>query len=287
MVGLDKATRRSVEAARREGGRFASPMVGRERERRRCTTRSSRPTATALASSSRFSELLGSASHGSSQEFLGDLAETATVGRGRCLPYGEGITFWPVLEAIKEVADLHETDSPEQARLSLAALIEGQDDADLIAQRVAGVIGLAEAAAGVEEGFDAVRMFFEGLAARGPLVVVFDDVHWGEPTFLDLVEHLADWSRGVAICSSAWPGLSCSTFDPAGRRQAECDFHPPRAALRRRVQQLVANLVGEANLANEVRARSPAPPKATRSSSRRCSPCSSTTGSSHAKTGAG
>ena len=255
-VGLDKATRRSVEAARREGGRFASPMVGRERERRRLHD------AFEQADSDRSCQLftiLGAAGVGKSrlvQEFLGDLAETATVGRGRCLPYGEGITFWPVLEAIKEVADLHETDSPEQARLSLAALIEGQDDADLIAQRVAGVIGLAEAAAGVEEGFDAVRMFFEGLAARGPLVVVFDDVHWGEPTFLDLVEHLADWSRGVAIlllCMARPELLDVRPGWAGGKLNATSILLEPLSD--DECTQLVANLVGEANLANEVRAR--------------------------------
>ena len=255
-VGLDEATRRSVEAARREGGRFASPMVGRERERRRLHD------AFEQADGDRSCQLftiLGAAGVGKSrlvQEFLGDLAETATVARGRCLPYGEGITFWPVLEAIKEVADLHETDSPAQARSSLAALIEGQADADLVAQRVAGVIGLAEAVAGVEEGFDAVRTFFEGLSARGPLVVVFDDVHWGEQTFLDLVEHLADWSRECAIlllCMARPELLDVRPGWAGGKLNATSILLEPLSD--DECTQLVANLVGEADLANEVRAR--------------------------------
>ena len=59
-------------------------------------------------------------------------------------------------------------------------------------------MGVADAPAG-EETFWAIRRFFEATARDRPLVLVFDDIHWGEPTFLDLVEHIADWSRGSSI----------------------------------------------------------------------------------------
>jgi tetratricopeptide (TPR) repeat protein len=132
-------------------------------------------------------------------EALQDVVDRALVVRGRCLPYGEGITYWPVTEAVKDAAGLDETDSPEQSRRKLVALVEGEEDAELVAQRVAEAIGLSEAVAGPEESAWAIRMLFESLARRRPLVVVFDDIHWGEPTFLDLIESIADWTKDAPI----------------------------------------------------------------------------------------
>ena len=179
--------------------RFQSPMVGRSRERQRLQDVFEQAVGDA---SSQLFTILGAAGVGKSrlvQEFLDDLGEQALVARGRCLSYGEGITFWPLIEAFREAATLDEGDTPEQARRKLAALLENEADAELIAQRVAELIGLTEAEPGAEEGFWAVRMLFEALARRRPLVLVFDDIHWGETTFLDLVEHVADWTREVPL----------------------------------------------------------------------------------------
>src|SRR6266545_1557341 len=179
--------------------RFSSPMVGRERERRRLQD------AFDQAVSDRSCQLftiLGPAGVGKSRlvrEFLDDLAEEAVAVGGRCLPYGEGITYWPLVEAIRDVASLDDTDSSADSRNKLAALLEGEEEAELIAQRVAETCGLAEYVGGAEESFSAVRTFFEALARRRPLVLVFDDIHWGEATFLDLIEHLADWTRDAPI----------------------------------------------------------------------------------------
>ena len=73
---------------------------------------------------------------------------------------------------------------------ALTALVEGEDEADLIADRVAGAVGLSTTSAPTEETNWAVRKLFEALARHRPLVVVLDDLHWAEPTFLDLVEHV-------------------------------------------------------------------------------------------------
>jgi class 3 adenylate cyclase/tetratricopeptide (TPR) repeat protein len=251
-VILDDATQRAV-ATRRDAGRFTSPMVGRTRERRRMHDAFEQAVGD---SSCQLFTILGAAGVGKSrlvQEFLGDLSERALVARGRCLPYGEGITFWPVLEAIKDVAGVDEAEAPDVTARRLAAVIDDTEDAHLIAQRVATVVGLAEATGGGDEGFEAVRAFFEALASRTPLLVVFDDVHWGEPTFLDLVEHLADWSRGVPILllclarpelldvRGGWGGgkLNSTSVLLEPLSDAECT-------------ELVANLVGEAELAEEV-----------------------------------
>jgi DNA-binding SARP family transcriptional activator len=179
--------------------RFDSPMVGRERERRRLHD------AFEQASGDRSCQLftvLGAAGVGKSRlvrEFLGDVANEALIARGRCLPYGEGITYWPLIAAVREAVGLEDTDSPEESREKLAAFVEGEDDAGPMGERVAGVIGLAETTGGADEDFSAVRRLFETAARGRPLVLVFDDVQWGEATFLDLVEHLADWSREAPI----------------------------------------------------------------------------------------
>ena len=179
--------------------RFESPMIGRSRERRRLYD------AFEQAVSDRSCQLftiLGAAGVGKSRlvrEFLGDLGADALIARGRCLPYGVGITYWPVTEVVREAAGVGEADTLEQSRDKLGRQLEGEDDADVISARVAELTGLAEATWPVDEGFWAVRTFFEALARRSPLVLVFDDIHWGEATFLDLIEHIADWTHAVPI----------------------------------------------------------------------------------------
>jgi DNA-binding SARP family transcriptional activator/tetratricopeptide (TPR) repeat protein len=179
--------------------RFSSPMVGRERERRRLQDAFDQAVGDR---SCQLFTILGPAGVGKSRlvrEALDALAGKALAAGGRCLPYGEGITYWPLIETIRDVASLQDTDSSEESRSKLAALLEGEEDAELIAQRVAETCGLAEYLGGAEESFSAVRTFFEALARRRPLVLVFDDIHWGEATFLDLIEHLADWTRDAPI----------------------------------------------------------------------------------------
>src|SRR5712691_5075299 len=103
----------------------------------------------------------------------------ATVVRGRCLPYGEGITYWPVVEVLKQL-DLLPSD--EAATVAIRSLL-GETDAATSAEEIAW----------------AFRKTLEQASAERPLVVVFDDIQWGEQTFLDLIEHVALLSSGAAI----------------------------------------------------------------------------------------
>jgi class 3 adenylate cyclase/tetratricopeptide (TPR) repeat protein len=103
----------------------------------------------------------------------------ATVVRGRCLPYGEGITYWPVVEVLKQL-DLLPSD--EAAAVAIRSLL-----------------GETEAATSAEEIAWAFRKTLEHASAERPLAVVFDDIQWGEQTFLDLIEHVALLSSGAAI----------------------------------------------------------------------------------------
>jgi tetratricopeptide (TPR) repeat protein len=103
----------------------------------------------------------------------------ARVVRGRCLPYGEGITYWPVVEVLKQLDVL----PPEEA----AALA------------IRSLLRETEAATSAEEIAWAFRKTLERAAAERPLVVVFDDIHWGEETMLDLIEHVALLSSGASM----------------------------------------------------------------------------------------
>src|SRR5829696_4998 len=157
--------------------RPVTTMVGRERELRRLSD------AFAQAVHDRSCQLfavLGAAGVGKSRlvaEFLA--AVDARVVRGRCLSYGDGITYWPVVEVIMQL-DLLPAD--ETAAAALRALL-GETDAGTSAEEIAW----------------AFRKLLEEQAQERPLVCVFDDLHWGEETFLDLVEHVADLSRDASI----------------------------------------------------------------------------------------
>jgi class 3 adenylate cyclase/tetratricopeptide (TPR) repeat protein len=110
-------------------------------------------------------------------EFLSRL--DATVVRGRCLSYGEGITYWPVVEVVKQ---LDELPSDQAAAASLSSLL-----------------GETEAATSAEEIAWAFRTLLEGQAKKKPLVCLFDDIHSAEETFLDLIEHVALLSTRAPI----------------------------------------------------------------------------------------
>src|SRR5207248_9999362 len=90
-------------------------------------------------------------------------------------------------------------DTGEAARSKSGEVVSDLADADLVADRVSGLIGLSPPDASLEDGFLAVRKLFETLSAVRPLVVAFDDLQWAEANLLDLIEHIADWSRDAPI----------------------------------------------------------------------------------------
>ena len=233
--------------------RMESPMVGRERERRRLHDAFDQAVGDA---SCQLFTVLGLAGVGKSRlvhEFLGDVAGQASVARGRCLPYGEGITFWPLLEVVREFVSLDDTASPEEARERLIRALGTERDADALALRIAETIGLAEVSGGVEEGFVATRRLFEVLARSRPLVIVFDDIHWGEPTFLDLIEHVADWTREAPVlllCLARPELLELRSGWGGGKLNATAALLEPLSG--QECSQLIANLVGTTQLAEEV-----------------------------------
>jgi class 3 adenylate cyclase/tetratricopeptide (TPR) repeat protein len=113
----------------------------------------------------------------------------------RCLPYGNGSTFWPLAEVVRQAAGIGLDDPPAAARAKLAAVVEADPDRALVAERIGQLIGLEAAPAPIEEAVWSTRRLLQALAAGRPLVAVFDDLHWAEPTFLDLLEQLAETTQ--------------------------------------------------------------------------------------------
>ncbi|MEP7379305.1 MAG: adenylate/guanylate cyclase domain-containing protein [Chloroflexota bacterium] len=179
--------------------RLDAPLVGRERELDR--VRDAYEVAVRDRTPQLFT-LLGTAGVGKSRllaEFLASVESEATVLKGRCLSYGEGITYWPLREIVHAAAGIDERDSAAGAASKLEALASGERDAEVFASRIASAIGLSTQAAPQEEIFWATRKLLEHLARQRPLVVLVEDIHWAEPALLDLLEHIADLARDAPL----------------------------------------------------------------------------------------
>ncbi len=167
---------------------FSTPLVGRDEE---LATLHSELAAVAESGSAGLVAIEAVAGAGKSRlvsEFFAGIPAGTTATRGRCLSYGQGITFWPVAEALRELAGTLDEDPHDVARAKLDALAGGDAAA---AERTAAAAGLSDAAYPVDELFWGLRRVFSHIAGSGPLVLAFEDLHWAEPTMLDLVEHLA------------------------------------------------------------------------------------------------
>jgi class 3 adenylate cyclase len=141
--------------------------------------------------------------------WLDDRPELVFWRQGRCIPYGEGITFWALGEIVKAHAGILESDGSEQAREKLRTGVDAvadESDREWLEARLAPLVGIAgETAAERDESFAAWQRFLEAIAAQRPLVLLFEDLHWGDSALLDFVEQLVDWSSDLPIlvlCSS-------------------------------------------------------------------------------------
>jgi class 3 adenylate cyclase/tetratricopeptide (TPR) repeat protein len=131
------------------------------------------------------------------REFVAAL-EGATVLGGRCLPYGEGITYWPLAEMVKSAAGISDDDPVKDAMEKLRACCEDEAVADLLGL-AAGVLEAVESERSGQEIAWAAREWADQLAGVQPLVLVFEDIHWAEEPLLELIEHLATWVREAPL----------------------------------------------------------------------------------------
>jgi predicted ATPase/class 3 adenylate cyclase len=173
----------SVSASEAQRRRASHPMVGRQAELRHLCSELELARAEGAP---RMVTVLGQPGVGKSTLMAAleaSAADEARIVRGRCMSYGRGITFWPLLEIIREAAAILEDDTTEEAREKLFVLAE--DEA--VAGTLASAIGLSEKQFAVEETFWAARRLLERLAAEQPLIVVLEDLHSAELTFLNLL----------------------------------------------------------------------------------------------------
>jgi class 3 adenylate cyclase/tetratricopeptide (TPR) repeat protein len=241
----------AVHGASIATARPATPMVGRDTEMRILTE----ALETAIETRDcRIVTLVGDAGVGKtrlSKEFLETARAQATIVSGRCLPYGDGITFWPVVEVVQGAAGLLDSDTPAKAIRKLRRILGDK----AVVDRIAAAVGLRDAPFQVGELFWGIRRFLEILASGKPLVVVFDDIQWAEPTFLDLLGHLTANAHDepiLLLCMARNALLEQQPTWGQGPDERTIVLAPLSDADAARVTD---NLLGKVGLANAVRNR--------------------------------
>jgi predicted ATPase/class 3 adenylate cyclase len=226
--------------------RLHAPIVGRDDELELLSQAFER---TVEERSCRLFTVLGPAGIGKSRlaaELCTRVGERATTATGRCLSYGEGITYWPLAEALR---DLGGEEAVQDA-------LEDGDEDETVLELLRGVTGASESPGSSEETFWAVRRALEALARRRPLVLCLEDLHWAEPTLLDLVEYVAGWSRSAPILL-----LILARPELVERRptwiapQANADALALEPLSKNEMQALLAELGSEIELARGVKDR--------------------------------
>ena len=125
--------------------------------------------------------------------------------RGQCLPYGREITFWALGEIVAEQAGILQTDDASTVEEKLAAAVAGVEADEVrrawLQRSVGALVGLEDpgVAGGREQVFAGWRQFLESIAARGPLVLVFEDIQWADEALLAFIDDLAASIRGVPL----------------------------------------------------------------------------------------
>ena len=158
----------------------------------------------------RFVALLGEPGVGKSRlaaEFVRSIVGNARILTGRCLSYGEGITYWPLAEAVSQAGGIREDDPPEEAQRRIEELLAGDADSADAAELLAVAAGLSNARASPEEIAWATRRLLGTLARDQPIVLLLDDLQWAEPTFLSLVDTLPAMDAPVLLLGLARPDL--------------------------------------------------------------------------------
>ena len=247
---LDDEVTAPGSGRRGEPGRYRAALVGRYEELRVLKSVFERSV---IERRSHLVTVFGDAGVGKSrlvEEFgawAQALPEPALAIGGRCLPYGEGVTYWPLAQILKGWAGVLDSDEPETAldrlRQAVGKLLADVPDVaaepEELTAALAFTVGLRDPARPVEEDprearaatHEAWRIFLSSLARPRPVVVVIEDIHWADPALLELLQELAEHSEGplMFVCP-ARPELTSRRPDWGGGR-CELLEPPPGAAV--------------------------------------------------------
>ena len=181
---------------------FRAPLIGRGAELARLQELFGE---TVASSTSRFVLISGEPGVGKSRlvaelfAYIDALPELITWRQGRCPPYGENVAFWALAEIIKAQAGVLESDDQRLAAEKLEQVIPADADHAWLAERLRPLLGLEASQATQEENFAAWRRFLARLAAAGPAVLVFEDLHWADEGMLAFLEQLAEKTAGAPL----------------------------------------------------------------------------------------
>ena len=192
-------------------------------------------------------------------KYIDGLAGSVRWHRGRCLPYGEGVTYWALAEMVRTRASIAEGEEPASQREKLHIAVEQSiadpDERRFVEPRLAHLLGLEEHAPWERENlFSAWRLFYERLAEEMPTVMVFEDMEWADAALLDFIDHLVDWSKNhpLFVLVLARPELAerRPTWGAARRNFSSLYLEPLSTA---EMETLLAGLVP--GLPDELRVR--------------------------------
>ncbi|HEY8673022.1 MAG TPA: adenylate/guanylate cyclase domain-containing protein [Candidatus Dormibacteraeota bacterium] len=165
--------------------------------------------------------------------------------RGRCLAYGEGVTYWALAEMVRGRAGITEGEDRVSAMNKLREAVEqgvpDPTDRKFVEPRLAHLLGLEERSASDKSDlFAGWRLFFERLAAADPVIMVFEDLQWADPSLLEFIDYLLDWSRAfpIFVMTLARPGHETGLGPKRNATSISLDPLPPRA-----MQLLLTGLV--------------------------------------------
>jgi class 3 adenylate cyclase/tetratricopeptide (TPR) repeat protein len=149
------------------------------------------------------------------EKYMDGLAQDVWWHRGRCLAYGEGVAYWALAEMVRMRAGITEGEdtasSLEKLRSSIAEFVPEEEERAWAEPRLAHLLGLEERTARDQADlFSAWRLFFERIAERDPITMVFEDLQWADSALLDFIEYLLEWSKGhpVFILTLSRPELA-------------------------------------------------------------------------------
>jgi class 3 adenylate cyclase/tetratricopeptide (TPR) repeat protein len=190
----------------RRGSGLEAPFAGRERELRAIIAASERVVAQRRAERV---VVLGDAGMGKSrlaweyEKYSDGIADHVLWHRGRCLSYGEGVSYWALAEVVRTRARIAEGEPDLEARAKLRATVEEYvtDDRErrLVLPRLEHLLGLAERSVDAGDLFSGWRLFLERMAAVTPVVIVFEDLHWADNGLLEFIDHLVEWASESPI----------------------------------------------------------------------------------------